>query len=492
MRSNHETPAGRSFPRAGVSRAEGWLVAAAVVILLTLFWSMLCTVPGVPWNSARLAPSFALARGLPIYALRDSGAQLGWFYGPVFPLWFLPVGFLDQPTIALMCAAGWNAVTLLLPVFATVAVALGGHPGAAARAALLGVVLLLANPITQSAFYMLHVDGVAIACSLLACASLQAGAVRRWRPGLPMAALAVALAVGTKQLAIVLVPASFLWLWREGHVRLLGAWLCWLAICGGAVAGLFLVLFGPRELWFNGWVVLSHMPWRGGMAVLAARVLELVQLGWFWWLALAIGWLALSPPTRVAGLVPGAAALIRLLGWVALLQLPLGVVASMRAGGGLNSLHALTFALVAGLIVAGSWLARRPAPVGPRRYLRPAFVLAVILVLGLALDFRLAVDRQPAWTPYRGLDDMLALARQKPGRLYMPWNPLITIISDHRVYPFDDALYCLWLAHLAPRPEAVRAAVPPEAMILYQEPSQSHFALRYFGPSTRPPKSGQP
>jgi hypothetical protein len=226
--------------------------------------------------------------------------------------------------------------------------------------------------------------------------------------------------------------------------------------------------------------------------VLAARLLELGRLGWFWWLALGLGWLALSPAMRVAGLVPGAAALVRLLGWVTLLQLPLGMVASMRAGGGLNSVHALTFALVAGLIAVGSWLVRRPAPAGQRRYLRSAPVLAVILVLGLTLDFRLAGDREPAWTPYRGLEGMLALARQKPGGLYLPWNPLITIISDHRVYPFDDALYCLSLADLAPRPEAVRAAVPPKAVILYQEPSQSHFALRYFGPNARPPKPGQP
>jgi hypothetical protein len=74
--------------------------------------------------------------------------------------------------------------------------------------------------------------------------------------------------------------------------------------------------------------------------------------------------------------------------------------------------------------------------------------------------------------------------------VYFPWNPLLTIITERRVYPFDNALFCLTQAGLEPRHETVRATVPPSPLIIYHEPVQGHFALRYFpekmNPAARP------
>lgn len=67
-------PGARPADAMGSFRVAMWLAAPGVAALL---WSALCTVPSVAWNAPRLAPSFALAYGLPIYALRDSGMQLG-------------------------------------------------------------------------------------------------------------------------------------------------------------------------------------------------------------------------------------------------------------------------------------------------------------------------------------------------------------------------------------------------------------------------------
>ena len=475
----------------GGRRAGGWVDyaeacswLAVVVGLLGLGWSMLCTVPGVPWNAARLAPSFALARGLPIYALRESGAHLGGFYGPVFPLWYLPFAGLENPTVAFMLAAGWNIVTVLVPVFLVVRAALGGRAGAAARATVVGVVLMLANPVTQSSFYMLHVDAVCVAGVLAACVALHAGAVRGWRPGLPLGALAVAWAVGTKQLAVMVVPATLVWLWREGHGRLLRAWVGWLVACGGGLAGIFLLSFGAEELLFNVWFVLARTPWQGGGALLAKSGWDVVQSAWVGWVAGGLGWLVWRPVWR-GPLAPEAGAMVRLLGWAALWQAPFGLVASLKAGGGINSVHALFYALVAGLIFVGAALVQADATRADPRRLRPAVVLGAALLAGLAVDYRMAFMREAVWTPYRGLENLLARARASPGALYLPWNPLITILSDRKIYPFDDALLSLWRAKLEPPREAIRAAIPAGAVIFYQEPSQSHFALNYFGPEAR-------
>jgi hypothetical protein len=99
---------------------------------------------------------------------------------------------------------------------------------------------------------------------------------------------------------------------------------------------------------------------------------------------------------------------------------------------------------------------------------------------GLALGYGLAIKRGVVWLPYRGQEETLELARRNPGKVYLPWNPLITIISDHKIYPFDDALLSLWRAGLEPPREAILRATPPNALVLYPEPVQSRFALKYF------------
>jgi hypothetical protein len=449
--------------------------------VLALLWSALCTAPGVPWNAARMAPSFALARGLPIYALRDSGAHLGWFYGPVFPLWFLPFGFLENPTVALMLAAAWNALTMLLPIFLIVRSALGGKAGAAWRTTLFGAVLMFAHPITRSSFYLLHVDALCVAWVLAACVALQAAVGRGWRPGLPLAALAVALAIGTKQLAIVFVPATVVWLWREGQGRLVRAWLFWLVVCGGGLAAIFFFLFGPEQLLFNAWLLHSRNEWQGGWVLLVGRGWELVTTGWIWWSAAALAWVAARSRLRVT-LGPEAGAMVRLLGWAAAWQLPFGLMASLKEGGGLNSVHALSYLLAAGLIAVGASLAREEEGIATKGGMRAVTVTLGIALLVLAADFRMAIAPGKAWVPYRGLEDLLVRAKASQGKLYLPWNPLITILSDGKIYPFDDALKSLWAAHLEPPVDAIRAAIPAGAVIFFQEPSQSKFVLNYFGP----------
>ena len=261
------------------------LTALMAMTVLTLTWSMICTAPGIPWNGFRLAPSFALARGLPIYALRDSGAHLGWVYGPVFPLWYLPMGLTDNPTVGLMLAALWNAVTIILPLYLVVRITAPSAAGIARFMTSLGAILLLANPVTRSGFLFIHVDAVSIGWAVAACVALHAAAVRGWRPGLPVAALAVALAVAAKQVSVVLIPATLGWLWWEGHGRLLGKWIFWLLVVCGGLAAVFFSAFGAEGMLFNAWLLFSRMPWQGGWEVLWRNLSETVASGWLWLLA---------------------------------------------------------------------------------------------------------------------------------------------------------------------------------------------------------------
>lgn len=478
------------------SPVERWSWRLSVLGLLVLGWTVLCTVPGVPWNAARLAPSFALARGLPIYALRDSGAHLGWFYGPGLPLWFLPCGLVENPTLGLLLAALWNAATLLVPLYFLLRTALDGAGRLAARLTILGAVLLLANRTTQASFYMLHVDGLCVAAVFGSLAALHAAAIRGWRPGLPVAALALAYAVATKQLAIVVVPATLAWLWHEGRSALIGRWLFWLLAGGGGLAGVLLFAFGAEPLLFNTVVVHSRNPWLGDVALLAANIARLLVDCWLWLVAaVAVGVLCArrggNPSAarvgegRDFGSREAPAAMVRLLLWAAAWQAPVGFLASLKVGGGANSVHAIFYLLAAGLVWIGAHCLRSAAADDPVAVTLRQRALPAILALGFAAATACAVNFGAVWAPNRVQEDLVARARAAGGRLYLPWNPLTTIVVDRKIYPFDDALLCLWRAGLEPAPAVIRATLPPGAVIFYHEPSQSHFALNYFGPEAR-------
>jgi hypothetical protein len=469
-------------------------LALLVVALPVLLWSVLCTAAsaGVPWNAARLAPSFALAQGLPIYALCDSGQQLGWFYGPGFVLWNLPVTFLSSPTAALFAAGAWNILTWLVPV-ALVLRAAGVAAGwmAAAGAGLAGA-LLLGNLVTNYGFYFIHVDALCVGAGLLACACLHRAVQTGRTPWLVAATAALLTAIWTKQLAVMLLPGMLIWLWQAGHRPLAGRFVLHVLVGGAASAiGVFLY-FGTAEVIFDLWLVHSRNPWRGGLTLLAAELGRLLASAWVWLpLVGLVGWLH---RTNGRPLPAGATSLVGLLGWCALLQLPTSLLALLKAGGGLNSLHPVYYLLVMFLIVTFHAFAQ---PVATAGRVGALWLAALAVPLGNAAVF--ALNPGSHWKIPQSHERLLAMARAQPGKYYFPWNPLVTLMAERRIQPLDDALYCLWLARLEPPAAAIRAAVPASPIILYEEPAQSRFALRYFPKTPEPaaapgetPKGGTP
>ncbi|MDB6169799.1 MAG: hypothetical protein JWM88_2663 [Verrucomicrobia bacterium] len=470
------------LPReSGAARAAFRVFLGIIAIgVAGLGWAAACSMGGILWNAPRLAPSFALAHGLPIYAVRASGAHLGWIYGPVFPVFFLPVTMVPNLTAAFMLAGLWNAATLLAPIGLAVRAAAGARAGVVTLTTLFGALLLLANPITNAAFFMLHVDGLCIAFGLAGCVGLQAATRRGWTPGFHLAAIAVILAIWTKQTAIMLVPATLCWLATSGSKALVARWLWCLAAYGGVVSIVVFKVFGPEELLFNLWMFHIRSPSAGGLGLLGSRMAELVAAGWLWWIALAAG-LAVRKATPVP-LSANARSLVGLLAWAAAWQIPMGLAASLKIGGGLNSLHALSYGAVAALVAGADWLVQARLAERPKAWRSAALVFAAASFGCLGAGYFQAMQRGVIWTPYRGQQELLDLARRSPGGIYLPWNPLITIISDRRVYPFDDALLCLWRAGLEPPRAAVQAAIPAGATVLYAEQVQSRFALRYVQP----------
>jgi hypothetical protein len=451
------------------------VLLAGAVALVTILWHALCLMPLMQWNPARLAPSFALSRGLPIYALRDSGAHLGWFYGPVFPLWHLPATLFENPTHALVAAGAWNTLTWLIPV-ALVLRAAGLARAAAVAGSVLAGLFMVGHSVTNYGLYFVHVDAVCLALQLASCLGLVQAVRTGSRTSLHLCALFLAAAFWTKVLALLLLPALLCWLWQERRRDMIRPLLFVCFVYGGTLTAVVFVAFGAEEVLFNVWLSHTRNPWRGDHTLLAKELWQLIASSWVWLPAAALAWWMhkTSTPKPVAP-ADMMRPMLRLLLWSALWLAPLGLMAVLKAGGGLNSLHSTHYLLLAGLLVVTRMMNR------PVRHPTPAAFLFLLAVAVPAWSGgQLIATYGMRWTPDRCQEELLRAARRDPGRCYFPWSPMITIIAERRVSPLDDALYCLWLNRLEPPPDKIRAAVPPDPIILYIEPAQSRFALRYF------------
>ncbi len=162
------------------------------------------------------------------------------------------------------------------------------------------------------------------------------------------------------------------------------------------------------------------------------------------------------------------------------------VIVNHKSGGTLGSLHSVEWALLAVMVALWHRWSRPPACAEDhgRAPVFTLMVLASLIMAGLSV-----AQFKGRWTLDRGLEADLAQARANVGRIYFPWNPMLTIITERRVYPLDDALYGLATAGLEPPPEIIRATVPPGALLIYHEDPQSHFAAP---PIERPSRPGRP
>lgn len=448
----------------------GWFLAPGSAVIALLLWRLFCTIERVQWNAPRLAPSFALAEGLNFYGTRTAGPFLGWVYGPVFPLYMLPAALAPGLNASFAEEWGLNLAAFLAPAWLVARLALPDRR-AAALALFFWTGLSLSGEVTHSQFYFLHVDTLCIGLTLLAAWALVKATGRAEALGwVHLAALGAALAIWTKQSAAAVPAVLVIWLVGRGERRMAGRLVLWVVGYAGLLGAGFVACFGREQLWFN--LVQFHL----------RNPLRTDGIGVFFWqlLGASPGWLlagfALILARRMAGPLPGAPAppMENLLAWLAVGNLPLGLLAASKVAGGWNSLHSLNYALL--------WLALALARLTVAPELRRPGRLALVLagVAPLVTGWLAAETADLRWSPGTMQATQLASAREQAGRLYLPWNPLITLITDRKIYPFDDALLCLYRTGLEPPVEAVRRAMPHKALVVYPEPAQSHFALQYL------------
>jgi hypothetical protein len=452
----------RSRPAIAAAAA---LAAVAAALWLWVCW---CLFPVSPWNDVRLAPSFALARGVSFYPGGHTGAMTTWIYGPLPVLLWWPATWAASAAHAVLAA---GAINLLIVAGAIAAVcaawpAPADHPLAGPDRLLAAALAIALWP--RAAFQYLQADNVAVALGLLALLVLVRAPGRRGR--WVAAALAVA-GLACKQTSVGVALAQICWLgltvgWREAG-RHLGRCLA----AGLAAGALAVASFGWEPLRLNLVTVPGHLPWVGlPWHRLAEHGPEFcVQL-------LAPALLMLGFRRRF--LARDSVLLLPSLAW--LWSLPAGGAAYFKIGGNLNSLQSFTYWLPPALLL-GLALAR-----GHRR---AAFLAAAAGLAGAAIcSVRIwripSVSFRPLVEHYREADQ---LARAFPHEIWFPWNPLVTLYRDHRFYHVEDGLYMRFLAGQALTPAQVREYLPRALCViaLPRGGADWGYALRLAPPDAR-------
>ncbi len=441
------------------------MAAVATAAWLWLCW---CLFPLRDWNDVRLAPSLALARGVSFYPGLHSGAVTTWIYGPLPVLLWLPAA-LARTAAGAIEAAG--AINLLITVAAVLAVCWmwPAPEGTTAGWRERGVATVLALAIWPfAAFQYLQADNVAVALGLLANLWLIRQPTRGGRWGAALLAMA---GLACKQTSVGIAAAQIVWLAitvdRREAARHLGRCAAW----GGLLAGGMAASFNWNGIWTNLVAVPEHLPWAPHplariLHQAPALTIQLVVPA----LVLSLGRAKLWSRRSVL-LLPSLA-------W--LLALPLNAAAFLKFGGTLNSLQGFTFwltpALVAGIALvrgrrqAHAWLA--------------GATLAAAAICGLRYFRSSPRPLAPMVEQYREAKVFAAALR---GRIWFPWNPLVTIYSEDRFYDVEDGIT---MRYLAGDPLSRRQAwrgLPSHLDVIALPRWQTTwgFALRFAPPKTK-------
>jgi hypothetical protein len=423
-------------------RGIGALAAAGAA--LTWLWVCWCLFPVSPWNDLRLAPAFAWRQGLPVYPGENWGAVSTWIYGPLPLLLWLPATLAKSAATAVLAAGTINLLSTVVALAAVCAF----WPVQPAQVTWRERTLAWALAVAlwpRAAFQFLQADNVAIALALVGSLVL----VRSDRPRARWTAAALAMAgLACKQTSIGAPLAQVLWLGmtigrRESIRHLLRCATIGLSLGLAAIA-----VFGWEGLRLNLLTVPMHLPpapdpW-SRLADLAPELAVQLFLP-----AIAIGVL-----WRKRATVP-APLLLPALAWIGA-ALP-GVAALFTVGGNLNSLQGFCIWLPPMLVAAFAHVQNR------RTILFGAGVLAVLAICG-ARVFRIpSVSFHPLTAHY---DQGMAMAEAHKGHIWFPWNPLITLYSEQRLYHVEDGLCMRLYTGHGPNPEHVRKYLPPEMAAL--------------------------
>ncbi|HED66765.1 MAG TPA: hypothetical protein ENJ09_14570 [Planctomycetes bacterium] len=444
------------FQRSPQRRIEVRLVMALAPLVLALsiagLVGFLCATPEHDYSAARLALSTGMLHGYPLYFGIDDGPILSSIYGPVSVLLYLPAAAFSDITVSFAVASATNILSFLLPVFVVFTVAGRRDLGLARAFASLTVGALFTSPVVHQILGPIHVDGPAIGLGFLSCAALlSTGGERATTRRLILAASLAVLAAWSKQVHAPVAIGQLAWLVLARGRREASRYFIALAGCALVSVLLVAAFFGPFPAWFN----LIVIPGSHEFYPFGPIAAELARMSLPW--LLVLGWslytsrhATRAPLTRPFGLF--------LL--CALFLAPTSFLARAKLGGFLNSWHSHAYLILAASLALFDTISCAPA----RREILPLARRRVALALALLVLAFLPYRR--AARAYHVLDGpnlqerTLAFARAHAGEVFFPWNPLVTLLTDGRLYHFEWGVRDREIAGYPPTEAHIRAHLP--------------------------------
>lgn len=457
-----------------LTRDRWWAVIGLSGGLAAQVWFLtLLLAPLRAWQSVRLGPLVAVWFGQPLYPDRTEGMLTSWIYGPVSAVWYGPAALMPNPQTALWLGVVLAIATSFLVLAASARSAHGSvSAGQWVTLALLFIAAVAASPAMFEASYQIASDAPALLLSTLSVLLSRKALLSGRAATAAIAGALIAVAAWTKQPFVFAAVVPVVAMLRTKS-RLAVAYLGSALLAGLGLGAVFSGIFGAGNMLDAMFVVPAQHPWEE----LTTR--EPRTLGWairsltehvgpalvIW---LVTQWGSRPVPLRVTQTS-------NWLAWTALAMLPAMLISAAKQGGGQNS-----FGVVGLLLLASAGVRLVDASVTQR--FRAGVVAAIVagawMVAGVG----------PAEAHYRvhnALNSPVARAYQfaakRPGQVYSPWLPVVTVFTDRRTYHVEWGIIDYVMADRALTPEHQRAGLPPRVRwIIYPKPSQFELAAEYL------------
>ena len=489
--STKAAPRSQAYAAAVVARYVVGVIAG--LVLAAAIWASIPRNLDLPWTSIRLAPAFALAKGLPLYSTPEQPPWVMVGYGPLYPAGYLPCVIAEHPVTAVAAATLLAHFYVLAPAallcFAFARRLRADGDAVALHWTITFLLFALVTHVVPSLTYVtagVHADAPTLGLFLLACY----GVLRADEAGprelhwLLTSGVAAGLSATCKLNLLAGIVALAVWVFSrwglKGALRFLAAsaltaalvyaWAIWRD--GFAAVALNLRLPGKMP-WFT-FRELGTLALTGSSHEFADKVRAfanfahsyLVEYG-----AIVLAILLVLPRDKAAA-TASAVRVVRFFLILALVMLPVSIASIAKYGGDVNSRALASLPLALAGVFALALAARR----GDRLY--PLAPYAALL--GLTAIVALPLGSAPAkWAARNSttLGEAYAMISADPARWYFPYDPLAHLLAEGRFRPNIDVVYSYATVGSPINESAFRSALPDRLRYVAVPPSVAEWGV---------------